>query len=71
MRFRTGETGDFDDAMDSVCEGTVAENFMNSLHDIKPQVNGLELLKYTCKDWRKMFRSRERRQLKAKTYELL
>ena len=37
----------FDDAMDSVCEGTVAENFMNSLHDIKPQVNGLELLKYT------------------------
>ena len=61
----------FDEALDVVCEATIAENFMNSLRDIKPSVNGLELLKYTCKDWRKVFCSRERRKLKTKTHELL
>ena len=38
----------FDEALDVVCEAIIAENLMNSLYDIKPSVNGLELLKYTC-----------------------
>ena len=61
----------FDDALDSVCEATIADKFLNSLGDIKPSVNGLELLKYTCRDWRILFGLRERRKLKARTCELL
>jgi hypothetical protein len=61
----------FDDATNAVCEGIIAENFMKSLQDIKPSVNGLELLKYTCKDWRQVFCSRERQKLKTMTYERL
>ena len=37
----------FDDALSKISEARVMENFMNSLNDIKPRVNGLELLKYT------------------------
>ena len=33
---------------------------MNSLGDIKPTVNGLELLKYTCNDWRTLFCTNEK-----------
>ena len=40
---------------------------MNSLQDMKPTVNGLELMKYTCQDWRKELCSRERKKLKTKT----
>ena len=36
----------FDDALSKVSEASVMENFMNSLGDIRPRVNGLELLKY-------------------------
>ena len=61
----------FDQAIDLVCEATVAEHFVNNLQDIKPTVNRLEILKYTCMDWRKVFCLRERRQLKNKTRELL
>ena len=35
----------FDCALDAVSEATIVEVFMNSLQDIKPLVNGLELLK--------------------------
>ena len=45
----------FDDALSKISEARVMENFMNSLTDIKPRVNGLELLKYTCYDWRSVF----------------
>ena len=61
----------FDDALDSVCEATIADKFLNSLEDIKPAANRLELLKYTCRDWRILFCLRERQKLKAKTCELL
>ena len=51
--------------LDIVCsrvsEASVMEKFMNSLADIKPTVNGLELLKYTCNDWRTLFCTNERR----------
>ena len=40
----------FDCALDAVSETTIVEDFINSLQDIKPLVNGLELLKYTCQD---------------------
>ena len=40
----------FDDTLSKISEARVMENFMNSLNDIKPRVNGLELLKYTCYD---------------------
>ena len=44
---------------------------MNSLSDIKPRVNGLELLKYTCYDWRSVVCANERRLLKKETLEQL
>ena len=61
----------FDDALSKVSEASVMENFMNSLNDIKPRVNGLELLKYTCYDWRTVFCSNERRLLKQETLKQL
>ena len=61
----------FDDALSRVSEASVMENFMNSLSDIKPRVNGLELLKYTCYDWRTVFCSNERRLLKQETRKQL
>ena len=36
----------FDQAIDLVCEATVAEHFVNNLQDIKPTVNGFGTLKY-------------------------
>ena len=60
-----------DDALSKISESRVMENFMNSLNDIKPRVNGLELLKYTCYDWRSVFCANERRLLKKETLEQL
>ena len=60
----------FDDALSKVSEASM-ENFMNSLSDIKPRVNGLELLKYTCYDGRTVFCSNERRLLKQETRKQL
>ena len=45
----------FDDALSKISEARVMEAFMKSLNDIKPTVNELELLKYTCHDWRTLF----------------
>ena len=61
----------FDDALSKVSEASVMENFMNSLSDIKPRVNGLELMKYTCCDWRTVFCSNEGRLLKQETLKQL
>ena len=61
----------FDDALSKISEARVMENFMNSLNDTKPRVNGLELLKYTCYDWRSVFCANERRLLKKETLEQL
>ena len=58
-------------ACSRVSEASVMEKFMNSLGDIKPTVNGLELLKYTCNDWRTLFCTNERRMLKQETLKLL
>ena len=61
----------FDDALSKMSEARAMENFMNSLNDIKPRVNGLELLKYTCYDWRSVFCANERRLLKQETFKQL
>jgi hypothetical protein len=61
----------FDIALSRVSEASVIEKFMNSLNDIKPRVDGLELLKYTCNDWRTVFCTNERRMLKQETLKLL
>ena len=61
----------FDSALTRISEGKVMERFMNSLRDIKPSVNGLELLKYICHDWRTLFCTKQRRLLRHKTLELL
>ena len=61
----------FDIAFSRVSEASVMEKFMNCLSDIKPAVNGLELLKYTCNDWRTLFCTNERRLLKQETLKLL
>ena len=58
----------FDDALSKISEASV---FTNSLNDIKPRVNGLELLKYICYDWRTVFVSNERRLLKQETRKQL
>ena len=58
-------------AFSNVSEANVMEKFMNSLGDIKPTVNGLELLKYTCNDWRTLFCTNDRRLLKQETLKLL
>ena len=61
----------FDMAFSRVSEASVIEKFMDSLHDIKPTVNGLELLKYTCTDWRTLLCTNQRRLLKQETLKLL
>ena len=60
----------FDIAFSRISEASVMEKFMNSLGDIKPTVNGLELLKYTCNGWRTLFCKNERQLLKQ-TLKLL
>ena len=61
----------FDCAFGAVSEATIVEVFMNSLQDIKPLVNGLELLKYTCQDWRTLFCVKNRELLKRRTLAIL
>ena len=61
----------FDCALDAVSEATIVEDFMNSLQDIKPLVNCLELLKYTCQDWRTLFCVKNRELLKLRTLAIL
>ena len=66
---RTGE--EFDCAIGAVSEATIVEVSMNSLQDIKPLVNGLELLKYTCQDWRTLFFVKNRELLKRRALAIL
>ena len=54
-----------------VSETTIVEGFMNSLQDCLPLVNGLELLKYTCQDWRTLFCIKNRELLKRWTLAIL
>ena len=62
----------FDCALCAVSGATIVEVFMNSLQDIKPLVNGLELLKYTCQDWRTLFCVKNRELLQfGINYEML
>ena len=58
----------FDRALDAVSAATIAETFMISLQDIKPTVNGLELIKYICKDWRILFCTNQRERLKREFF---
>ena len=57
------------------CNGCIIDHPSQRQHpclsDIKPRVNGLELLKYTCHDWRTIFCANERRLLKQETHKLL
>ena len=61
----------FDCAFGAVSEATIVEVFMNSSQDIKPLVNGLELLKYTCQDSRTLFCVKNRELLKRRTLAFL
>ena len=61
----------FDDALSKISEAKVMEAFTESLNDIKPRVNGLEMLKYTCCDWRVVFCADQRQILKQETFKLL
>ena len=61
----------FDRALDAVSAATIAETFMISLQDIKPTVNGLELIKYTCKDWRILFCTNQRERLKREFFKFV
>ena len=61
----------FDLALSRISEGKIMESFSESLKNIKPEVNGLEMLKYTCRDWRIVFCSDQRRTLKEETFKRL
>ena len=61
----------FDSPLENVPEAKVVEMFMNSLRDIKPTVNGLELLKYTCQDWRTLFCTKNRVLLKRQILAII
>ena len=61
----------FDEALPRISEAKVTERFMESLSETKPAVNGLELLKYTCKDWRILFRTTRKQMIKQETSKLL
>ena len=54
----------FDSSLDKVSEAKVVETVMNSLRDLKPTVDGLALLKYTCQDWRTLLFTKNRGLLK-------
>ena len=61
----------FDLALSRISEGKIMESFSESLKNIKPEVNGLEMLKYTCRDWRIVFCSYQRQTLKEETFKRL
>lgn len=61
----------FDTALERVCEAKIVEAFADSLQIIKPVVSGLELLKYTYKDWTMMFCTNQRQLLKHKSLKRL
>ena len=61
----------FDCALGAVSEATIVEVFMNSLQDITHLVNGLELLKCTCQDWRTLFCVKNRERLNRRTLAIL
>ena len=61
----------FDNPLSQISEARVMGNFTNSLNDIKPRVNGLELLRYTCYDWRSVFCANERRLLEQEILKQL
>ena len=60
----------FDTALETISEAKVVERFMKNLKGLKPSINGLELLRYTCSDWRKLFCLCRRQRLKRETYLL-
>ncbi len=61
----------YDLALSRISEGKITESFAESLKNIKPEVNSLEMLKYTCRDWRIVFCSKQRRVLKEATFKRL
>lgn len=61
----------YDRALEKVSEANVMKAFTESLNDIKPSVNGFEMLKYTCDDWRSIFCADQRRVLKQEIFKLL
>lgn len=54
----------FDDALEEVSEENIVEAFMNELKYMRPPVNGQEMIKYTCQDWRMLFCTIHRELLK-------
>ena len=60
-----------DTALEKVSEAKVVETFVNSLQDLKPSIYGLELLKYTCQDWRKLCCTKNRGILKRQTLGII
>ena len=57
----------FDDAVSEINEKEVIKSFFDSLQDMTPIVNGLELIKYTCNDWRKTFLTEKKNKLEHET----
>ena len=45
----------YDVALGRISDGKIMESFSESLKNIKPEVNGLKMLKYMCRDWRIVF----------------
>ncbi len=61
----------YDHALGRIPVGKIMESFGESLKNIKPEVSGLEMLKYTCRDWRIVFCSEQKCTLKEETFKRL
>ena len=61
----------FDEALSKMSEAKVTEAFIENLKDIKPCLDGSELLTYTRADWRCDFCTDRRRALKEETFKFL
>ncbi len=61
----------YDLALSRISEGIIMESFSERLKNVKPKVNGLDTIKYTCRDWRTVFCSDQRPVLKEETFKRL
>ena len=61
----------FDRALELVSDADVMVRFLGELRDVHPQVNALEMLKYTCRDWREEFCVKNRDALETLTFDII
>ena len=58
-------------ALEFVSDADIMIRFLGELHNVHPEVNALEMLKYTCKDWREEFCIQNRDALASLAFEFI